>query len=256
MVIKIMWKYNDELYHYGVKGMRWGHRKVEPRSLSERYYSFRANRYKKHANAVQKDIDSFKGHEKGIKTNSGKVLLSAQDVKDSVNGLKSVRNKSLAKSKKYENKAESSRKVYNAKNESSKSKMSTAKKLAIGAGIAAAVVGTGVAVYTIKSGNGKRLANMVRKKINSAKWMHNSLVKGKAQRREQLLKQQNEYLNRHLNSVRQRNTLNINESKPIKLHTTRNITNNRKRMRLKGTGYYYNSEGKIVPGARRYTSAY
>lgn len=168
-----MWNYNysypDELYHYGVKGMRWGHRKVEPRSLSERYYSFRANRYKKHANAVQKDIDSFKGHEKGIKTNSGKVLLSAQDVKDSVNALKSVRNKSLAKFKKYENKAESSRKAYNAKNESSKSKMSTAKKMAIGAGIAAAVVGTGVAVYGIKTGKIKLGKKSVSKVIEKTR---------------------------------------------------------------------------------------
>lgn len=154
------YNHTDELYHYGVKGMRWGVRKsryattsftsdgkmrildsdtsvtrkvkddynnmsnqefLRKYSVSKEAYSKRVAKYgdpyansplvqrskkmsEKNINklgkrndakirALNKDIDSFKGHENGIFTKDGKMVLSADDVNKSVSALKSMRDK-------------------------------------------------------------------------------------------------------------------------------------------------------------------
>lgn len=54
--------------------------------------------YEKRINALDKDIDSYKGHEGGIYTDKGLMLLSPDDVKKSVDAL-------TAQKSKYEQKA-------------------------------------------------------------------------------------------------------------------------------------------------------
>lgn len=57
-------------------------------------------KYEKRINALDKDIDSFKGHEKGIYSDKGLMLLSPDDVSKSVASL-------TAQKEKYEKKAKS-----------------------------------------------------------------------------------------------------------------------------------------------------
>lgn len=134
---------NDlELYHYGVKGMKWGvrnktysdaeisayrKRKVSeaptkaesPRGANKGWYKNApkstlvremrtieknmpgaekqlnklGKKNDKKINALTKDINSFKGHENGIFTKDGKMVLSADDVNQSVSALKDKRTK-------------------------------------------------------------------------------------------------------------------------------------------------------------------
>ena len=80
--------------HHGVKGMKWGVRKA--------YHNFQSRRYRRAAAKVQVDIDSFKGHENGIKTKNGKTVLSKKEISGSIKGLEAVRNKNIAKAKRHE----------------------------------------------------------------------------------------------------------------------------------------------------------
>lgn len=91
---------NDELKHYGVKGMKWGVRRSNSTASSAR----KRRKFEKKLNsigrktsnriaAINKDIDSFKGHENGIFTASGKMILSKDDVQQSVSALKDLRRK-------------------------------------------------------------------------------------------------------------------------------------------------------------------
>lgn len=50
--------YESELYHHGVKGMRWGHRKAK--LANNDYASFRTKRLQRAVNANDKDVASLK----------------------------------------------------------------------------------------------------------------------------------------------------------------------------------------------------
>ena len=97
MIYKAIDRWNSPdsyLEHHGVKGMKWGVRKS--------YHNFQANRHRKAVARIQKDIDSFKGHENGIQTKDGRQLLTSKDVNDSIKGLKTVQKRHLEKAKQHE----------------------------------------------------------------------------------------------------------------------------------------------------------
>ena len=101
-----MWQYNygypNELYHHGVLGMKWGIRRYQ--DANGNYTAAGKKQYlKDKTSGIQKDIDSFKGHEKGISDKKGNVLLTKEDVARSVKGLKDQKAKQEAKlSRKWE----------------------------------------------------------------------------------------------------------------------------------------------------------
>jgi hypothetical protein len=79
-----MWKYNnfDEIYHYGIPGMRWGHRKAAPVSSS---IGGPGRRIKK-PTRYEKRISSIKDYNK--KYNSAERASNAADKKwDEANAL-------------------------------------------------------------------------------------------------------------------------------------------------------------------------
>ena len=138
--------YSNELYHYGVPGMKWGVRRYQPyTNKSGTKYgvvdTLRRNRLTKSNESIQRDIDSFKPHKNGIKTKSGKVVLTKQDVSNSVRGLKNVQDKNKEKIRKIDSKYKD--KNYVAKREARN------KAIKTGAKVAAAILVAGAAAYTI-----------------------------------------------------------------------------------------------------------
>lgn len=49
-----MENYTDQIYHHGVKGMRWGHRKARPTVSRQERYAYRRKEYNKAFNKLNK----------------------------------------------------------------------------------------------------------------------------------------------------------------------------------------------------------
>lgn len=94
---------NQALSHHGIKGMQWGRRRFQNADGSltpagrARYAdnpaeSRKTKRLQKAVDSVDNDIASFRPHERdGIKTKSGKTVMTSEDVKDSIRGLEQIR---------------------------------------------------------------------------------------------------------------------------------------------------------------------
>jgi hypothetical protein len=77
---------SNELYHFGIKGMRWGIRRYQNPDGSLTPEGVR--RYYGSANAVQRDIDSIKNANKDPKFTSH---FSSKERKEMVKGLEKER---------------------------------------------------------------------------------------------------------------------------------------------------------------------
>lgn len=144
----------DELYHHGIKGMRWGLRRYQNEDGS--LTAAGEKRYYGKANAIQKDIDSFKPIKGGLKTKKGKQLLTEGDVSGMVRGLETQRNAARAKG---DARRERDRQKLERREQIKNS--DTLKKFAKGAAITA---GVALAAY-----GGYKVAKMHPDAINKAK---------------------------------------------------------------------------------------
>lgn len=159
---------NDELYHHGIKGMKWGVRRYQNSDGSltpageKRYYG--------KANAIQRDIDSFNPIRNGLKTKRGKTILTKKDVDDSIRGLESVRDKERAKGD-ARRKKDYAKLIASTKNDPEfKKKTETAKKVAIGAAVVAGVALAAYGGYKLSKSESfnKAIANRYLKKADKS----------------------------------------------------------------------------------------
>lgn len=143
-----MWQYNntDELYHYGVLGMKWGHRKTISNFL-ERQANKNVNRSNKLSRKLNKHgIGGENGYipEFAKRRNAQMMTKGLQDgkLKKIPKGYQKVGDKILTDKqvKKQSNKQSSNKKS---------KKMSTKKKVVIGAAVTAGILGAGYGAYKL-----------------------------------------------------------------------------------------------------------
>ena len=113
---------SNELYHFGIKGQKWGVRRYQnangsltPAGLkryatspgdtavtgkakkamrsAEKELNSKGNKAGKKITILQKQIDSFDGLENGVYDKNGRTLLSKEDVSESVSYLKTQQHK-------------------------------------------------------------------------------------------------------------------------------------------------------------------
>ena len=78
----------NELKHYGILGMRWGHKRM----------SNITTKISKTQDRLKKELDSGAPYEKsGVKSKHGKTLLTEKDVKELMSGLKKNASSEMAK---------------------------------------------------------------------------------------------------------------------------------------------------------------
>ena len=92
---------NGELYHHGIKGQKWGVRRWQNadgtynEAGKKRYFD--SNKHDRAANRIQKEINSFKGHEKeyseairGLKYTRDQERAKANAQREKNNGIKNA----------------------------------------------------------------------------------------------------------------------------------------------------------------------
>ncbi len=164
---------SNYLEHHGILGMHWGKRNGPPypldaadHSQSEKKAGYKKSlgggrneslydrkrakvtaKYDKKISRVQKDIDSFKPIENGLKDKKGREILSKKDVEESVKGLKNLQDKMELKKQSKLRKIDE-RETYKQNNPGLTDEQK--KALKIGFGVAAGVAITAGAAYVAK----------------------------------------------------------------------------------------------------------
>lgn len=88
---------SNELYHFGIKGQKWGVRRFQ-NSDGTLTPAGRKRYVDEKTKGVQKDIDSFAPYRKtGIKARDGKLVMSPKEVDDIVKALEQAKDKIATK---------------------------------------------------------------------------------------------------------------------------------------------------------------
>lgn len=181
----------NELYHFGVKGMKWGRRRYQKEdgsytaqgqgrydsgSIFSKHYARKSEKYSQRAKDTEKSIKRLSKYRgKGIKDKDGNIIADKRKVESSIKGYEKARDKARSRAEYYKRKSKGGASDSNLKSLVNKGYANTKggqkqreermRKLKKAAKIGAAVAGAGLAAYggyklhgAVKSAN-RRLIN-------------------------------------------------------------------------------------------------
>lgn len=200
----------NELYHFGIKGMKWGQRRFQKEdgsytaqgqgrydhgSIFSRHFSKKSEKYAQRAKDTDKRIRRLsKFKDKGIKDKEGNTLADKRKVQSSIRGYEKARDKARSKAEYYKRRAKGGASDRDLKSLVNKgyantragqkehaARMAKVKKAAkIGAGVAAA----GLAIYggyklhgAVKAANKKVIARDLASSVKATKAEFDNRIK-------------------------------------------------------------------------------
>lgn len=171
--------HKDELYHHGVKGMKWGHRKKYPESVSNARAAYKSAK-KEYNRAYNKAYNYSSTHAISQYTNKKRRAESDRRWGDAYDKAKTANDaKTAYKQAKKEYKQSDEYK------QQADARKAAAKKVVKGAAVAAAVLGTAYAAKKVsdvikdkKATKGRAMAEAAMRKRNMV--VNNSYERAKA----------------------------------------------------------------------------
>ena len=86
---------NNELYHYGVPGMRWGHRKAQPFSAKATGHRIAAKLYDVNARTYAKSNRTLSSMNKAARTTQLKKAAAAQQAANAKSAVKKAKKQAI-----------------------------------------------------------------------------------------------------------------------------------------------------------------
>lgn len=200
----------NELYHFGIKGMKWGRRRYQKEdgsytsqgqgrydngSIFSKHYARKSEKYAQRAKDTDKSIKRLSKYRgKGIKDKDGNIIADKRKVESSIKGYEKARDKARNRAEYYKRKSKGGASDSNLKSLVNKGyantkggqkqreeRMRKLKKAAkIGAGVAAA----GLAAYggyklhgAVKAANRKVIARDLASSIKATKAQFDNQIK-------------------------------------------------------------------------------